>query len=130
MADTATEPDRIPVVYIAGPYRGPTAWVVAEHVRKAERVALRVAKMGAMPLCPHSMCAHYNGTLTDQFWLAGTSELLRRCDAILMISGWMDSHGSLAELALARKVGIPFFFYMDPLRAWIAKWTAEEPDHG
>lgn len=94
------------VVYIAGKFRGPTAWDIAENVRAAERAALEVAKRGAMPLCPHANTAHFHGQLTDQFWIDGTLELLKRCDGILCISGWMNSAGALAEHAYADANGI------------------------
>lgn len=95
------------VIYIAGPFRGATPWDVAENVRNAERWALEVAKLGAMPLCPHANTAHFDGQCTGQFWLDGTLELLRRCDAAIFIPGWPPSAGSRGEFDECQRLGIP-----------------------
>ena len=42
------------VVYIAGPYTAPDAWQRELNIRAAEMMAMEVAKLGAMPLCPHT----------------------------------------------------------------------------
>ena len=100
------------IVYIAGPFRADTAWGVELNVRRAEGWGLRVAKMGAMPLIPHTNTRFFHGLLTDAFWIEGTAELLRRCDAILTIPGWEDSSGALAEFELAGELGLPQFTTM------------------
>lgn len=98
------------VVYIAGKFRGPTPWDVAENVRNAERYALAVAKLGAMPLCPHSNTQHFDGQCTEHFWLDGTLELLKRCDAMVVVPGWGKSQGTIGEIEYCRWVGKPVFY--------------------
>lgn len=95
------------VIYVAGPFRGPTAWDIAENIRAAERVGLLVARAGAMPLIPHANTAHFHGQCDDQFWLDGTLELLRRCDGAVFIHRWRDSSGSLGEFREAGRLLIP-----------------------
>lgn len=97
----------VAVVFIAGPYRGATPWDVEQNVRRAEALALRVAGAGAMPLCPHANTRFFDKQLTDEFWLAGIQELLRRCDAVALVDGWERSAGARAEVALAEGLGIP-----------------------
>lgn len=115
------------IVYIAGPFRGRTPWDVAENVRNAERWGLEVAKRGAMPLIPHANTAHFDGQLDDVFWLNGTMELLRRCDAVLMVPGWRESEGAKAERAEALVRGIPVFDTRDS-SAWrrLLAWIRDE----
>ena len=74
------------VVYIIGPFRGKSHWEVAENVRNAERLGLEVAKLGAMPLIPHKNTENFDGLLTDEFWIEGTKELLRRADAAITVA--------------------------------------------
>jgi nucleoside 2-deoxyribosyltransferase len=104
---------KLQVVYIAGPYRGPTAWRIAENIRDAERAALEVARAGFVPLCPHSMTAHFHGELTEEYWLAATLELMRRCDAVLLVGDWKGSAGATAERAEAQRLGIPVYESID-----------------
>lgn len=100
------------VVYVAGKFRDPTAWDVAQNVRAAEVAGLEVAKLGAMPLIPHANTAHFDGTMTAEFWLAGTAELLRRCDALYVFDPERSrkSKGTQAEIVLAEQLQIPAFF--------------------
>lgn len=109
------------VVYIAGKFRGANPWEVHRHVCEAEIWAFEVAKKaGCMPLCPHTNSAHFDGTITDQFWLDGTLELLTRCDAVFLTPNWTRSRGSQAEARLALKIGIPVFISL----AWLVEWSA------
>lgn len=101
------------VVYVAGPFRGQTPWDVECNIRKAEEVAFEVARLGAMPLCPHTMTRYFDRQCTDEFWLEGTLELLRRCDAILLLEGWEASVGSRGELQEAQRLNLPIFFKVD-----------------
>jgi hypothetical protein len=104
------------IVYIAGKFRGPTGWVVAENIRAAERVGIEVARLGFMPLIPHANTAHFDGEMNDDFWLQGTLELLRRCDLIVMVPGWENSTGARGELALAGELKMPIFLSIEDLR--------------
>lgn len=111
-----------PVVYIAGPFRAPNSWVREKNIREAEELAFRVAECGAMPLCPHTNTRFFDGTLSDEFWLAGILELLRRCDAIALTARWMESSGARAEHEWARANGLAVFgsaHIPDELKAWV-----------
>ncbi|HVZ89589.1 MAG TPA: DUF1937 family protein [Polyangia bacterium] len=105
------------VVYVAGRYRAENAWLVAENIRAAERVGYEVASLGLMPLIPHANTAHFDGTMSPEFWLEGTMELLRRCDAIVMVPGWEQSQGAVAERAEAFRLGKQVFDSIDEMRA-------------
>jgi len=112
------------VIFIAGPFRGATPWDVAQNVRRAEEVGLEVAYCGAMPLIPHANTALFDKQLTDDFWLAGTQELLRRCDAVMIVPGWAKSEGTLAEIELANELDIPVFYRLYRLCEWLKEGKA------
>jgi hypothetical protein len=99
----------VKIIYIAGKYRGPTPWAVEQNIRAAEEVAAKVIEAGHMPLCTHKNTAHMEGLADDAFFLAGTMELLPRCDAVLCVSNWRVSVGARAEVEEARRLGVPVF---------------------
>ncbi len=113
------------LVYVAGKFRGPTAWDVAENVRRAEQAGLRVARAGAMPVIPHANTAHFDGQFNDAFWLEGTLEMLRRCDAIYVINqtDLATSKGTQGEHSEAVLMGIPVFIGaagLQDLECWLS----------
>lgn len=116
-----------PVIYIAGPYRAPTAWRVQAHIRAAQEVALAVWKRGAVALCPHSNTGQFEGECPDEVWLEGDLELMRRCDAVLLVEGWQRSSGTLAEIDAAEAVGLPVFTHLEELDAWLSTRDAIAP---
>jgi hypothetical protein len=112
----------LPVVYIAGKYRAPTVWQVQANIRTAQEAALEVWKSGAVALCPHSNTGLFQGECDESVWLEGDKELLRRCDAVLMIADWRESSGARAEYTLAVEIGLPVFEHIRRLQAWVAEW--------
>jgi hypothetical protein len=109
----------VKVVYIAGKFRGPNAWEVEKNIRKAEELAFAVAEAGAMPLCPHTNTRYFDGTLHAEFWLDGTLELLRRCDAVVFTADWRESAGARGEWDEARRLGLPRLYSIEEVRQWV-----------
>lgn len=107
------------VVYVAGPFRANTRWGVVQNIRRAEEMALEVALRGAMPLCPHTNTSNFDGLISDVFWLRGTLELLRRCDAVMVCAGWQGSTGTAAEIEEAKSRSMPVFYRLEDLMAWL-----------
>jgi hypothetical protein len=116
------------VVYVAGPYRAKNNWVIEQNVRRAETVALNVWAMGLVAICPHAMSRFYQGALPDATWLAGDLEILKRCDAVLLISGWQTSEGTRAEIAQAHRCLIPTFETLEELREWAVRHARQHGD--
>ena len=94
------------VLYIAGPYRAQTEWELERNIRHAEEVALIGWQLGYAVFCPHKNTAHFGGSCSDDVWLDGTMEFLRRSDAVCMLSTWQASVGARAELEEARRLGL------------------------
>ncbi len=112
---------KIKLVFISGPYRASTRFGTEKNVRNAEEVAIEVAKLGAYPICPHANTRTYFEDLqTDEFWLQATRETLRRCDAVIFVSGWKQSEGSLAEYEEARRIGLPTFLHLREVKEWLS----------
>jgi len=108
------------VVYVAGPYRGKDNWEIEQNVRRAEEVALRIWRTGqAVALCPHCETRFFQGAAPDDIWIAGTLELLRRCDAIFLLPGWITSVGARGEQQEALRRHIHAFERFDDLLRWL-----------
>jgi hypothetical protein len=124
---------RRPVVYLAGPFRAKTQWGREQNIREAERIGLKVAKMGAVPLIPHTMYRNFQEELPDEVWLEMDLELLSRCDAVLFLPQWSFSEGSTTEFAEAECLQMAMFEYelgraarFECFKAWIKAWRPSE----
>lgn len=115
-------PSRIPVIYIAGPFRAPTAWRVEQNIRRAEESALAIWRMGAAALCPHTNTRYFDGEANDEIWLEGDLEFLRRSDGVYMVDGWNRSTGAKAEHLEASRLELPIFYDTLVVEAWIRAW--------
>lgn len=81
--------------------------------RKANEYCARAAKMGVIPLAPHTIFTQYlNDTLPDQRQqgLEMGLELLRRCDE-LWVCGGVISEGMRGEIAFAARYNILTRYY-------------------
>lgn len=107
------------VIYLAGPYRGPNHWEIEENIRRAERLALKVWRLGAACICPHANTRFYQGAAADDVWLMGDQAILAKCDALLLTPDWERSQGARAERAFAEDHHIPVFESLSALRKWL-----------
>jgi len=112
---------KMPIVFVAGPFRADTAWEVEQNVRKAEECALEIWKMGCVAVCPHTNSRFFQGTAPDGIFLKGYKELLTKCDTVFLVVGWEDSFGTREEIELARSQDIPVFASFGHLKLWIEK---------
>jgi Domain of unknown function (DUF4406) len=113
------------VIYIAGPYRGPSEYQVLLNIRRAEEMALRVWRSGAACICPHKNTAFFGGAADDSVWLKGDLEIVRRCDAVVCVEGWNTSRGAIGEVELARQLGIPVFQSFEEFATWLSHDAAD-----
>ncbi len=98
------------LVYVAGPYTAANSWLVEQNIRRAENMAARVWGEGAAAICPHANARHMlEGVTTPEHALAGTMEMMRRCDAVILVDGWQMSTGSIYEVEEADRLNIPVF---------------------
>ena len=110
------------LVYVAGPYRATTPWLVEQNVRRAEQMGYELTCAGLYPVIPHTNTRGYfaSGQQDDAFWLAGTLELLKRCDAVALVPGWESSSGARAEAKAARDLGLPMLMPGQEMAAFVA----------
>ena len=107
------------VVYIAGPFRADNAWEIEQNVRSAEELALQVWRMGAAVICPHANTRFFDGAADDGLWLRGDVEILKRCDAVLVVPNSGMSRGTATEIEVAKVYNIPVFKNLLAIREWL-----------
>ena len=100
-------------VYISGAITNDPDYM--EHFAAAE---LELMKMGHTAVNP----AKYSSVIMNGYlenvgmefdheeWLITVMVLLRKCDAIYLISGWDRSQGALQEYQAAKKLGLKVLF--------------------
>lgn len=106
------------LVFVVGKYKAPTIWEIEQNIRLAEATGLMIARMGLMPIIPHSMTRFFYGTLSESFWIPGWQAVLLRCDAVFCLENWANSEGSKEEHTLAITNGIPTFYTLERLKEW------------
>jgi hypothetical protein len=107
----------VKVIFIAGPLT-PSAGlhpvmasrVLFENTERAKDMAKTVMSLGAIPIVPHMNTGWALRKVDEAIVRAGYRTILSRCDAVLMLPGWTDSQGALAEHQAAIDLGIPIFW--------------------
>lgn len=121
------------IVYIAGPYAGPTHdgksyYEISRNILEAREWAKRVIEAGAFPFTPHLNSFHMELDVdrSADWWREADLEMLRRCDAILLIPGWDRSKGARMERAFAVDHGIRTLYSIEELKGWLALYESAE----
>jgi nucleoside 2-deoxyribosyltransferase len=107
------------LIYIAGPFRSANDNGVEANIRRAEALGLEVAKLGASPVIPHANTRSLHHHVPESFMLEATLELMRRCDALVLVEGWQDSQGTRDEMCEAHFLGLPVFYTLFGLKNWL-----------
>ena len=104
---------RTPMVYVCGPHRSITPEGVDLNIRAAETVSRKIFQAGAFSVCPHVITRGHEEAQGEEFWLRSTLDLLRKCDAIVILDGWEISEGCVREVQVARDLKIPLYWVRD-----------------
>jgi nucleoside 2-deoxyribosyltransferase len=103
----------VKLLYIAGPFsHRDRVHGIDRNILAASEIALACWKAGWATICPHKNTAGFqHTTVPDSVWYEGDLEMLRRCDAVLLIPGWGHSMGAMNEAAEAEHWEIPVYVY-------------------
>ncbi|NLH50278.1 MAG: DUF4406 domain-containing protein, partial [Myxococcales bacterium] len=81
------------LAYVAGRYRGRTHNEIMENIQAARCVSVRLWELGYAVICPHTNSAFMSGVASEDAFLRGGIEMLRRCDLLVLVEGWQTSEG-------------------------------------
>lgn len=102
--------------FVIGPYRSDTLYGIKRNIDEAEKLAVELAYCNVFMYVPHKNTAFFDGIASDELWLEGNLELLRRgiADFAVVGFGWQHSSGSGGEIKECHSLGIPVFYREDP----------------
>jgi hypothetical protein len=114
-------------VYIAGPYGDRSGYcTIDERINNARKVAKLLAEAGIPFYSPHLNCAHFEVIAPKapvEFWKAMGLGFVDNAAMLLVIRGWEASKGTLAEIARAEELDIPWSVDVgDIIINWHAKY--------
>lgn len=99
------------VIYVAGAYRSKSLNKIWENINHAMRQSRKLWLAGWAVICPHANTAFMDEMpKTDDMFINGDLEILKRCDAIYMLQGWENSVGATGEFNLAMELGLEVYF--------------------
>lgn len=101
---------KLPVVYLAGPYRALTPWLVEYNCRVAEEATLALMKLGVPVITPHLIGRNFDKEVPDDLVLGIMQELMLKCDVVVVLPDYAKSAGTKAEIELAKRHEMPVLF--------------------
>lgn len=101
------------VIYIIGSYRSSTIYGTKQNIDTAEKLAADLWKLGYAVICPHKNSAFLDGVTSDETFLKGGLEFLKRSDIAITTEGWENFKGSLEEIKVCEQKHIPLYHSLD-----------------
>ena len=103
-------------VFIAGPYRAANGghdyqsyYEIDQHINEARLWATKLANENIPFFCPHMNSAHgevWAPSAPPEYWYNLDMLILEHASVVLLIPGWRDSKGVMAEKERAQQLGI------------------------
>lgn len=119
-------------VYIAGPYRASNGghdyqsyYDIDQHINEARMWATRLANVNIPFFCPHMNSAHMEVIAPDalpEYWYNLDMLILEHASALLLIPGWRESKGAIAEKDRAAELGILQYTYTE-FNMLVSDWS-------
>lgn len=105
----------VDLIYVAGPYRAGTHWLVKQNIRLAEDVGTLLWSWGWVPIVPHLNTEFMNGAygLPDWVWLKGDLAIVKVCKFVVVVGLWRYSPGTLGEIKCAEEHNIPILYWSE-----------------
>ena len=101
-------------VYVAGAYSATNVIDVLDNMRKGMRLSTEVMLAGFAPFCPwldyhFQLMLREGEALSVKDYYEYSLAWLEVSDAVLLVPGWENSKGTIAEIERAEQLGIPVY---------------------
>ena len=100
-------------IYCAGPYSANNVLEVLQNIGRGEKIAAELFANGYAPFTPwhdKDFCFQLpDHEFTVKQFYDYSIAWLEVSDAVFLVPGWEKSKGTLAEIEIAQKMGIPIF---------------------
>ena len=108
-------------VYVAGAYSAGNVIDVLDNMRKGMRLSTEAMLAGFAPFCPwldyhFQLMLREGETLSVKDYYEYSLAWLEVSDAVLLVPGWENSKGTIAEIERAELLGIPVFTDLNLLK--------------
>jgi len=102
-------------LYVAGPYSNSSVIGALDNMRRGMRKATEKFLEGWAPFAPwmdyhYSLMLRGDEKLTVEDYYAYSIAWLRVSDAMYVLKGWESSKGTMAEIEIAKEMGIPIMW--------------------
>jgi Domain of unknown function (DUF4406) len=108
------------LVYICGPYTHAGVRQQLRHIKTAQHAALLCATAGVAYFCPHLNSRMFDKLVPEvskEYYLRNDMRILRACNGVLLLPGYIESQGCELELLVAAQLSLPTFRVLEePLR--------------
>jgi hypothetical protein len=102
-------------IYVAGPYSADNVLGVLDNIRNGLHVSTRLFVAGYAPFCPWSdflfhLMTKPSDTIRKSRYYEYSMAFLECCHAVLVLPGYENSAGTLAEIQRAGELNIPVYY--------------------
>ena len=114
------------LIYITGPNVGSSYHQTEAYITYAREWAEKLARAGYAFYCPHLNTAHFDIIAPDvpeAFWREMNLNILRRCDAALLVPGWDNDEATRRDVEYAERWGVPVVLGIDEIAQLRVKKT-------
>ena len=100
------------IVYISGKYSDDSEEKINANIALARKHAIAIWESGLTAICPHLNTANFEKDcgIKWESYIDGDIEILKTCDAVLLLHNREDSRGAKVEKETAEQWRIPIFY--------------------
>jgi hypothetical protein len=104
-------------VFIIAPFNAHSIAMREAQIRNAEACAAALWVAGFAPICIQAQL-RFISELQDDMYHDGAKELLRRCDAAIVVEWWKQDVNCISQVMFAKESGVKTFISISAVSAY------------